>query len=219
MTPARTVIFDCDSTLSAVEGIDEIAVQHREEVARLTSLAMAGEVPLEQVYARRLELIRPSRADLDRIGALYVERLVPDAAYVVHALQAAGVVVRVLSGGLAPAVKVVAAHLGIAPANVAAVDVYFTEAGDYAGFEETSPLARAGGKRDWIAAHLAELPRPIMLVGDGMTDLESRPVIDRFVAFAGVIERAEVVAQADIVVREPSLGAVLCLALGGNPAV
>lgn len=217
MTPARTVIFDCDSTLSAVEGIDELAVHHRAEVARLTALAMAGTIPLEQVYARRLDLIRPSRAELDRIGALYIERLVPDAAYVVRALQAAGVAVRVLSGGLAPAVRIVAAHLGIPSADVAAVDVHLTESGDYAGFEADSPLARSGGKRDWITAHLAELPRPIMLVGDGMTDLEARPVIDRFVAFAGVIERAEVVAQADIVVRERSLGAVLCLALGGNP--
>ena len=162
MTPARTVIFDCDSTLSAVEGIDELAIGHREEVARLTALAMAGTIPLEEVYARRLNLIRPSRAELERVGALYVERLVPDAPRVIRELQQAGVIVRVLSGGLAPAVRHVAAHLGVAAAAVAAVEVYFSPTGQYAGFDSASPLTRSGGKRDWIVANASELPRPIL---------------------------------------------------------
>jgi phosphoserine phosphatase len=214
MTPARTVIFDCDSTLSAVEGIDELAIGHREEVARLTALAMAGTIPLEEVYARRLDLIRPSRAELERVGALYVERLVPDAAQVIRELQQAGVVVRVLSGGLAPAVRHVAAHLGIAAAAVAAVEMYFSPTGEYAGFDHASPLARSGGKRDWIVANAAELSRPVMLVGDGITDLEARPVIDRFIAFAGIVSRPEVIGKADAVVTERSLLPVLELVLG-----
>ena len=214
MTPFRTVIFDCDSTLTAVEGIDELAVGHAAEVAHLTALAMAGKIPLEQAYAQRLELIRPTRADLDRVGALYIERVLPDAGRVVRALQEAGIVVRVLSGGLAPAVRQLAMHLGIGPADVAAVEIYFSGSGAYNGFDAASPLARSGGKREWIVAHAAELPRPIMLVGDGITDLEARPAIDRFVAFAGIVSRAEVVRQADTVVTERSLAPVLAIALG-----
>ncbi len=214
MTPARTVIFDCDSTLSAVEGIDELAIGHREEVARLTALAMAGTIPLEEVYARRLDLIRPSRDALERVGALYIERLVPDAGRVVRALQEAGTIVRVLSGGLAPAVRHVAAHLGIAAAAVAAVEVYFSDTGQYTGFDNASPLARSGGKRDWIVAHTGELPRPIMLVGEGITDLEARPVIDCFIAFAGIVSRPEVIGRADAVITERSLGPLLKLVLG-----
>ena len=38
---------------------------HRSAVAAFTESAMAGEVPLEEVYGRRLELIRPSAADDD----------------------------------------------------------------------------------------------------------------------------------------------------------
>jgi hypothetical protein len=57
----RTVIFDCDSTLSALEGIEELASDHRREVETLTDAAMRGEVPLDEVYGRRLELIRPTR--------------------------------------------------------------------------------------------------------------------------------------------------------------
>ena len=76
----RTFLFDCDSTLSKVEGVDQLA-GGRADVAGLTKAAMDGVVPLDQVYARRLELVRPSRADLDRIGRKYVENETEDAIY------------------------------------------------------------------------------------------------------------------------------------------
>jgi len=210
----RTVIFDCDSTLSAIEGIEELAVGHRAEVARLTDLAMQGTIPLEQVYGRRLDLIRPSRTDVERLAALYVARLVPGAVGVVRGLMAEGIAVFILSGGLAPAVRVVGGHLGIGEANIAAVDVRFDVSGRYAGFDVDSPLARSGGKRRWIESRL-DLLRPILLVGDGATDLEARPAVDRFAAFTGVVRREPVVAAADYVVEGPALDGVLHLALRG----
>ena len=205
----NTVVFDCDSTLSAVEGIDELAGNAREEIARLTDAAMRGEVPLEAVYGRRLEIARPSRAQ--------VEALVPHAHEVVSALRDEGIVVRLISGGLLPAVRAVAVELGLAEDDVAAVDVRFDARGSYTGFDEQSPLARAGGKREVLAQWRAILPRPVMFVGDGATDLEARDVVDRFVAFAGVVERAAVVAGADAVIRARTLAPVLPLALGEEP--
>ena len=46
---ANHVIFDCDSTLSTIEGIDELArmTGHEYDVAQLTKRAMEGDVPLE----------------------------------------------------------------------------------------------------------------------------------------------------------------------------
>jgi hypothetical protein len=52
-----------------------------------------------------------------------------------------------------------------------------------------------------------------MMVGDGNTDLEARPAVDMFVAFAGVVERPSVVGAADVVVRANSLAPLLPLAL------
>jgi hypothetical protein len=49
-----------------------------------------------------------------------------------------------------------------------------------------------------------------------MTDLEARPVVDVFVAFAGVVARAPVVTAADLVVRARSLAPILPLALAGQ---
>ena len=61
MTPIfRFVFFDVDSTLVTIEGIDVLA-DGNPEIAKLTDAAMNGEIPLDQVYARRLEMIRPRR--------------------------------------------------------------------------------------------------------------------------------------------------------------
>jgi phosphoserine phosphatase len=205
----RTVIFDCDSTLSAIEGIEELAHAHRAEITRLTALAMNGAIPLEEVYGRRLELIRPTQADVERIGARYVDAVVPGAALTVSRLQRAGIVVQVLSGGLGPAVRILTRHLGIPDERVAAVELNFRPTGEYAGFDLASPLARSGGKRRWIESTGGLLPRPTLLVGDGATDLEARPAIDAFAVFTGVIAREEVVRRADVVIAGPSLTAVL----------
>ncbi len=210
------VLFDCDSTLSSIEGIELLAVAHRDEVVQLTDAAMRGEVALEDVYARRLALIRPTRAAVDALGARYVETLVTDAREVVEALLSEGIAVRVVSGGLRPPVLALALALAIADEDVFAVDIDFDDGGAYAGFDAASPLARTGGKGALLESWGTSLRRPAMFVGDGATDLETRPFVDAFVAFAGVVERPAVTAAADVVIRAPSLAPVYALALGGE---
>jgi phosphoserine phosphatase len=217
MPPFASVIFDCDSTLSAIEGIDELARGYKAEIAALTDLAMRGELPLEAVYGKRLAIIRPSRAELERVGRLYVEHLVPGARETVAALRSAGVEVRIVSGGLRPAVLHVAQALGIEESLVFAVDIYFDADGAFAGFEESSPLATQRGKATLVASW-SSLPHPSMLVGDGSTDLEAKGVVDCFVAFAGVVARDVVVKNASVVVRDLSLASVAALALSGDVA-
>ena len=211
MPKFRTVLLDCDSTLSAIEGIDELAVHCREDVERLTDAAMRGRIPLEEVYGRRLELVRPTRAAIEALGRQYVARLVPDARETIAALQAAGVDVRIISGGLLLAVLAAADAVGVSADHVAAVEISFNEDGSYAGFDAASLLAANGGKRRAIEQW--NVDRPAMMVGDGNTDLEARPAVDMFVAFAGVVERPSVVGAADVVVRANSLAPLLPLAL------
>jgi phosphoserine phosphatase len=211
-----TVVFDCDSTLSAVEGIDTLARQHAEQVAQLTAAAMKGEVPLEEVYGRRLELVRPTRAQLEDLGRQYIAALVPEAREVVQALRAERIGVRIMSGGLTPAVVALGEALGLGRHEIAAVDIEFDEAGNYRGFDRGSPLARTGGKRELLSIWRRELKAPVMLVGDGATDLEAREVADVFVGYAGVVARPAVVAAAEVVVRSLSLAPVFALALAGE---
>ncbi|HET9984582.1 MAG TPA: HAD-IB family phosphatase [Longimicrobiales bacterium] len=209
----RSVVFDCDSTLSAIEGIDELAGPLKAEIASLTDAAMRGEVPLEEVYGRRLALVRPSRERVEALGRQYVERVVPGAAEAVAALRRAGVVVRAVSGGLLPAIHALTRSLGLTDEDVAAVGVCFDAAGEYAGFDVASPLARTGGKAEVLRRWARELPRPVLMVGDGVTDLEARPPADAFLAFTGVATRPGVVAAADH--ASGSMAEVVALVLDG----
>ena len=210
------VVFDCDSTLSAIEGIDELADTQREAIEELTAAAMRGDVPLEAVYGRRLALIRPTRERVAKLADQYVARLVPDAAAVVEALHNEGIEVRILSGGLRPAVLAVARSLGVDARHVAAVDIMFDEGGEYRAFDERSPLARNHGKREIVEQWRNEVYGALMMVGDGVTDLEASEVADVFVAYAGVAARDAVVTAADVVITSASLAPVVPLALGGN---
>lgn len=216
MTPRfRAVLLDCDSTLVNVEGIDELAREHREAVAELTGRAMAGELALEEIYGRRLALARPGRADLEALAARYVAGLVAGARETVAGLRAAGVDVRIISGGLRPAVLAVARALGVPEERVYAVDVMLDADGAYAGYEAGSPLARAGGKRRLIEG-LRALPRPALLVGDGATDLEARPAVDAFACFIGVARRERIAAAADYVIPDLRMVLEIC-GLDGRP--
>jgi phosphoserine phosphatase len=205
-----SVVFDCDSTLAAIEGIDELAGPYAEQIAALTDAAMQGTVALEEVYGRRLEIIRPTRAQVEAVGRAYVDALVPDAREVVAALLWLGKAVRILSGGLRTAVGEVARAVGLPLEMVTAVGLDFADDGSYAGFETSSPVARSGGKTEVIRGW--DLPRPALLVGDGATDLEARPAVDAFAAYMGVAFRPAVAAGADFVLRGRSLAPVLALA-------
>ncbi len=210
--PYATIAFDCDSTLSAMEGIEELAGGDP-EIARLTEDAMEGRLSLEEVYGRRLELVRPARADVERIGALYIEHLLPNAARLVRALGWLGKRVFIVSGGLAPAVEALGHFLGLAPERVLAVAIRFDAQGRYAGFDRSSPLARAGGKSEVLGALRRTSPGPLAFVGDGATDLEAAPCCERFVAFAGVERRESVLRAASVSCCEPDFRALVPLLL------
>jgi phosphoserine phosphatase len=210
--PLRSVFFDCDSTLSRIEGVDGLAralpEAARVEIARLTTAAMDGELPLEDVYARRLQAIAPTREAVVELGDLYVAAVVPGAQEAVARLRALGKTVGIVSGGLLPAVEKLARHLGIDLAHVHAVGVRHDAQGRWLGFDRGSPLVRAGGKRTLLAS-LPRALRPLAFVGDGMTDLEAAPAAERFVGFGGVVRRERVAAGAGHYVTAADLRAIL----------
>ncbi len=205
MSGARfaTVILDADSTLSAIEGIDWLAAQRgatvEREVREHTDAAMRGEIPLESVYAARLNSVQPTADDILALGDAYCATVAPDAVRVLQAGRDAGIRWIIVSGGLRQALLPLAELLGVNKADLHAVDINFRADGSYAGFDESSPLARQGGKPKLVESlHVA---RPALAVGDGQTDAELRAVVNEFWAYAGFVERPSVVARADRTVR------------------
>ena len=204
MPKFASVVLDVDSTLCNVEGVDWLAKLRGEDVAKqsanLTDRAMNGELPIEAVYAERMDMIRPTREEIDALARVYVEKLATGAVLTIRALRDAGVRVVLVSGGLRRAIWPVARSVGVGQADLNAVDVQWDHAGTYQDFDRASPLTSQHGKVD-VVRSLA-LPRPILAVGDGATDAAMRPAVDSFVAFTAFQRRDAVVAAADREVRD-----------------
>lgn len=204
------ICFDCDSTLSRVEGIDELARRNGlfDEVAALTNAAMNGEMPLEEVYGHRLALIKPDQAAINWLADLYIAEMVEGVVETIKTLQENGKQIHIISGGLRQAILPLAALLGIAEENVHAVDIIFDEQGDYQDFVRQSPLAVSGGKAR-ICRRLRMRFSSLVMVGDGKTDLEAKMAGAYMIGFGGVVKRTLVQEQADIFIPDASLAAIL----------
>ncbi|WP_265595028.1 HAD-IB family phosphatase [Haloferula sp. BvORR071] len=191
----KLAFFDCDSTLSSIEGIDELGRARGPEVfalvEHLTHQAMNGEVPIGEVFGRRMEIIQPDRATADAVAQLYVDTLVPGVAEVIAGLRAKGWTPVILSGGFEPLIRPLAKALGIE--HVEAVPLYFDAEGNYAGYGTNYPTTRNGGKpevvREWKQAMR---PEAVIMMGDGISDLEAKPEVDLFIGFGGVVARKAV---------------------------
>ena len=214
MRAFASVILDADSTLAGIEGVDWLAALRGDEVSRrvasLTSDAMAGRIRLESVYARRLELIAPTEREIGELAGAYLDAVAPDAAEALAELRRAGVALRVASGGVRQALLPLTRALGFDDADVHAVEVRFDRDGDYDGVIP-SPLTTQAGKAQ-VARALA-LPRRVLAVGDGATDLAMRPEVDAFAAYVGFVRRDAVVERADVTVA--SFRDVAEVVLGG----
>jgi len=199
----RWIFFDCDSTLSAIEGVDELARMRPasvfEEVKRLTDQAMNGEIPLDSVYGRRLAVIRPTAQECARIGQAYIDTIEPTAVETLKRLRADGWTVAIISGGFLPAIRPLAEFLGVEV--VEAVDLYFAADGSYLGFDENHPNARNGGKPEVIRNLRDERGfRTVVMVGDGVSDLETKSEVDLFIGYGGFTPREKVRAGAEVFV-------------------
>lgn len=237
MTPSSSrwtsfdlIFFDCDSTLSAIEGVDELARLKGKEgrVGLLTQKAMDGDLDLAEVYGKRLQAIRPTRGQLAAIEQLYWDRMVPDAREVVAALQFLGKQVFIISGGLAEPVRGFGARLGVPPERIRAVELEFNElSGDWWRYYdqtsqtaesylayETSPLTVSAGKPHIVSELAQNGWGRKLFVGDGVSDLHTRAIVDLFVGFGGVVRREKVENGSDVFIYAPSLAPILPMAVG-----
>ena len=215
----KVIFLDCDSTLSGIEGIDELARARGkvifEEIVALTNAAMNGEVPLDEVFGRRMEMIRPTQSMADRVAIRYLETVTPGMSELVSGLQARGWLTVILSGGFLPLIEPLARSLGIE--QIEAVPLYFDHDGNYAGYGADYPTTRGGGKnviiREW---RQAMLPERVVMMGDGVSDLETKPDVDMFVGFGGVVAREPVRRGADYWVPEMIAGTQLMDVIDGG---
>src|ERR1051325_11105170 len=131
MPSFASVVLDVDATVSGVEGLEWLASRRdpmvAREVGQLTQRATNGEIPLEDVYARRLELIAPNETEVTELSRFYERRLAPRAAEVITALRESGVRVVLVRGGIRQAILPLGLRLGFTQTEVIAVPPAFEE--------------------------------------------------------------------------------------------
>ena len=225
------IFFDCDSTLSTIEGSDELARMKGKElrVGVLTDKAMNGDLDLAEVYGKRLKAIRPTRLQLEAIKDRYAETLVEDAQEVIDALHFIKRKVFIISGGLLDAVRGFGEHLGVRPECIRAVELEYDElAGEWWRYNDHSsegqqryldygegPLTVTSGKPDIVRELAGDTWGRRMMIGDGASDLATRGNgVDIFVGFGGVVAREQVKKGADVFIHCASISPVLPLAAG-----
>lgn len=227
--PFEHIFFDCDSTLTSVEGIDVLAdiVGKRQRVEVLTQAAMDGTIDLEEVYAKRLRTLRPTRQQVLDLRHSYKRNMVEDAARVVTALQALGHKVYIISGGLAEPVEEFGISLGIPRERIRAVDIAYNELSGtwweksdvdnkrYMTYTEGA-LTISDGKAQIVRELIGDQRGRSLLIGDGNSDLLAGQAVDLFVGYGGVVARPKVRDNAPVFIESPSLAPLLGLA--GGPA-
>lgn len=203
----RLFIADMDSTMIAVECIDELAdfVGKKAEVSAVTEAAMRGELDFEQALDARVALLAglPEAA----LHACYDQRvapnLTPGGQELIRALNASGARTVLVSGGFTFFVDRVAAALGFQHAQANVLEL---AAGALTGRVQR-PIVTAAVKRAALEAHAAALGCPLehtVAIGDGANDI---PMI--VAAGLGIAYHAKpkTIAAADAAIRHGDLSA------------
>lgn len=202
-----TYIFDFDNTLVSVESLDELArmsLEHSDdkdarlaEFVEITNRGMNGTLAFDESLRQRLEMLHITRDDVRKLTEQLKDAITDSALECEEWFDENADSIYVVSGGFEDYIIPVVEELGIPAAHVFANRFVYDKSGVVIGFDTSSNLSKAHGKVLQVAE--LELPAPIIMVGDGMTDYEvrSKGEADEFWAFTQHVARPMVVERAD----------------------
>ncbi len=204
----RLIVIDVDSTLVQGEVIELLAARAgcRDEVARITELAMRGELDFAEALRRRVALLEGLDAEL--LESVYGDlELTPGARTLVRTLKRLGYRFAIVSGGFSQVTDRLAADLGI---DFAASNTLEIADGRLTG-RITGPILDRAGKADALRRFAVAAGVPVsqtVAIGDGANDLDMLAAAGLGVAFNA---KPLVREAADAAVNVPYLDAILYL--------
>jgi len=212
--PLIHIFFDVDSTLSGIEGIDVLAEWNQvgKEVSSITKECMSVTGMNPGAYRQRMQMVAPTLTQVKKLSKLYLDCLTPGAFELVSILQKFDKRIYIVSAGIRQALSPLAIHLGIPVQNIYAVDVFFDDNGYYRRFDKASPLTQNEGKR-FVIEKLCPANESSLLIGDGLSNLDARSAVTRFVGFGGHQMRQTIKKASDFYISTSNLLALLPLVL------
>ncbi|HTH44298.1 MAG TPA: phosphoserine phosphatase SerB [Oxalicibacterium sp.] len=205
----KLLVMDMDSTLIAIECIDEIADMQglKPQVAAITEAAMRGEIEFRESLTRRVALL--AGLDANALQRVYDERMTlsPGAETMLRAVKAAGLKTLLVSGGFTFFTDRMQQRLGLDFTHsnrLEIVDGKLTGrlTGDIVDAEEKMRTVER------ICAELGISNKQTIVMGDGANDLKMMNIAGLSVAFRA---KPIVRAQADVALNFVGLDGLLKL--------
>ena len=165
-----------------------------------TQRAMNGQVQFEDALAARLDIIQPSEADIQNCLRHFPAQLSPEVKNLFDFLHAQKKDTFLVSGGFRLMIQPIAEELNVSQDKIYANTIWFDSDGKYEGFDSKEFTSRDFGKARALEAIQKQhgyASGSLVMVGDGMTDMQAKPPADLVIGYGGVIERAAVREKAD----------------------
>jgi phosphoserine phosphatase len=217
--PMNTIVFDCDGTLSTLEGIDELAKKNGvgDIVCAMTANAMGQTGLNSDLYTKRLDLVKPTAVQVLAQGKEYFAHVVPDVDQVIRIFQRLQKQIYIVSAGLYPAVSGFGELLGVPRENIFAVGIEFDESGEFKKYDTTSPLVYQDGKRI-VLESIKKSHADTVYIGDGLNDYAVYHMVNRFVGYGGIFYHEKLAEKCQYYIKTPSMAALLPLSLTASEA-
>lgn len=198
-----TVVFDFDSTLISVESLDVLLADRletpelREQLARINREGMEGQRSFRSSLRARLELARPTRAEVSAFGDGAWRLLTAGMGELIDELHGRGHAVWIVSGAAREVILPLAVRLSVPVERIRAVEFLWGENGELLDLAEENPILE--GKWHALEGLSEDWERPRFAVGDGITDweLRERGCVDTFIAFTEHVRRDAVIERCD----------------------
>ncbi|CAM1329381.1 PSPH (predicted) [Pycnogonum litorale] len=144
----------------------------------------------KESFKARLDLMKPSLKTIQQFLDQHPPTLTPGASELVENLQRYKKNIYLITGGIESLVKPVAEVLNIPMDHVFCNELIFGSDGQYITFDDNKSTCRSRGKVDAIQEiRSLNTNKKIVMIGDGITDLETKPFVDLFIGFGGNQER------------------------------
>ena len=141
----------------------------------------------------RMSKLKPNLLDIEKLSVRYIESINTDVKETVSKLLNSGCELYIVSGGLQSALIEVGKYLGIPSSNIYGIDIYFSPDGNYLDFDKGSLFLEPKGKlrviKQILKSYDGSSIQSTMFVGDGITDLETRDIVDNVVIYTNHIDR------------------------------
>ncbi len=205
------IIFDFDSTLVGVEGIDvlaEVALSKSKRrdvilasIKKLTADAMSGKIAFDLALQKRISYLETDSEMIAQAAAVVFQNISPSVIKNVDFFATNSKRILIVSGGFEELIWPVADKLGI-PREQVYANKFIYKGTKIAGVDMSRWTSKAKGKYQLLKS--LELKGKIAVVGDGITDIEMKEYAPEHVttfAYTEHIARPEVIKGADHVVK------------------